>query len=108
SGPDLRGSGRTGHGARVRPLAPALAFTLLACQPPPAMDTSVTWYRDVQPLTQEHCQSCHTQGGIGPFSMETYALAKPMAQAMAADVTSGKMPPWKPDAACGMQYIGDK
>jgi mono/diheme cytochrome c family protein len=92
----------------VRKSVWVVAFSVVACQPPPAMDTAVTWYRDVQPLTQEHCQSCHTAGGIGPFSMESYAQAKPMAAAMAADVASGKMPPWKPDPACGMQYLGDK
>ncbi len=69
---------------------------------------TVTWYRDVLPITQVKCQGCHQAGGIAPFSMETYATASPMALAMAADAVSGRMPPWMPAASCGMSYVDDR
>jgi len=53
-----------------------------------------TWKHDVAPIVQGRCVSCHVKGGIAPFSMESYAEAKPFALSIAADVTSKKMPPW--------------
>src|SRR5580765_1575158 len=37
--------------------------------PPPG---SVTFHRDVQPITQANCIKCHYAGGIGPFPLTTY------------------------------------
>ncbi len=28
-----------------------------------------TFYKDMLPLVQEHCQTCHRPGQIGPFSL---------------------------------------
>ncbi len=63
--------------------------------------TGPTWYKDVLPITQEHCIACHTAGGIAPFPLDSYASAFPNAGSMAADVTSKKMPPWMPGPNCG-------
>jgi len=63
-------------------------------------DDPVTWYRDVYPITRDNCQSCHQDGGIAPFSLETYASAAPHAVEMAAAVETGYMPPWMPDGSC--------
>jgi len=52
------------------------------------------WHEDIAPVVAEHCQSCHVDGGIAPFSMETYALTKDWAGLMASDVAAGIMPPW--------------
>lgn len=60
----------------------------------------VSWYRDVLPITQSSCVDCHASGGIAPFSLETYAQAKPMAFAMANAAHNRTMPPWMPDQAC--------
>jgi mono/diheme cytochrome c family protein len=53
-----------------------------------------TFYKDVQPLLQARCQSCHVAGGIAPFPLVTYAQAKGMAAAMVAATAKGTMPPW--------------
>ncbi|MCA2978884.1 MAG: monooxygenase, partial [Myxococcaceae bacterium] len=68
---------------------------------------AVTWYRDVLPVTQTKCQSCHRAGGIGPFALETYAQARPMAAAMKSAVVARRMPPWMPSAACGTPFVND-
>lgn len=52
------------------------------------------WHEDIAPLAAEHCGSCHFDGGIAPFSVATYAGAKPWAPAMAADIEMAIMPPW--------------
>ena len=33
---------------------------------------ALTYYRDVLPLLQQHCQVCHRAGGIAPMAFETY------------------------------------
>ncbi len=60
-----------------------------------------TFYRDVLPILQQHCQACHRTGGIGPIPFETYDRVERKAGAIADAVTSGKMPPWFADRAVG-------
>lgn len=52
------------------------------------------WHEDVAPVVAEHCQSCHSSGGIGPFSLSTYAESKDWAPVLAFNVAEGLMPPW--------------
>jgi hypothetical protein len=54
----------------------------------------VTFNRDVLPILQKNCQSCHRPGEIAPMSFLTYKDARPWARAMKAAVTSRQMPPW--------------
>lgn len=64
---------------------------------PPVIDPAVgpvSFHRDVVPILQARCQSCHTQGGIAPFSLVTYAETKDMAPIMAEATSSKQMPPW--------------
>lgn len=72
--------------------------------PPP----TTFWYKDVLPITQQRCQSCHRTGGIAPFSLETYESAKPMAEAMKNAVQARRMPPWMPSASCGTPFLDDR
>lgn len=58
----------------------------------------VSYYKDVAPLLQAHCQSCHRSGQVGPFVLTTYAQAKKWAGACLEEVTAKRMPPWKPEA----------
>ena len=59
-----------------------------------AVVTNPTWHKDIAPLVSEKCSACHVEGGIAPFSLKSYAAAKPFATLMAQDVESGKMPPF--------------
>ena len=54
----------------------------------------VTFNRDVLPILQKNCQSCHRPGEIAPMSFLTYKDARPWARAIKAAVTSRQMPPW--------------
>jgi hypothetical protein len=60
-----------------------------------------SFYRDVLPILQRHCQSCHRPGEIAPFPLVTYSQTKNWAAAIRADVNSRKMPPWFADPCCG-------
>jgi hypothetical protein len=63
--------------------------------------TPPTFYRDVLPILQQRCQSCHRPGEIAPMPFLTYAQTRPFAQAIQRAVTARKMPPWFADACCG-------
>jgi hypothetical protein len=54
----------------------------------------VTFFRDVVPILQNHCQECHRPGQIGPMPLRTYDETRPWAKAIRDEVRSRKMPPW--------------
>jgi len=67
----------------------------------PSSSSAPTFYRDVLPILEQHCQSCHRPGEIGPMPFTTYAETRPWASAI-RDVTRSKsMPPWFADSCCG-------
>jgi len=58
-----------------------------------------TYYEDVAPILQEHCVSCHSEGNIAPFSLQTYETAKAVAGPMKSATKNRTMPPWHVDAS---------
>src|SRR5688500_4279401 len=62
----------------------------------PAVATP-TFTKDVLPILQRSCQSCHRPGTPAPMSLLTYAEARPWARAIKTKVTSREMPPWHID-----------
>ena len=52
------------------------------------------WHEDIAPLVHASCTGCHREGGIAPFSLETYALAEGLAPLLGDTVVAGTMPPW--------------
>ena len=55
--------------------------------------TTPTYYRDVQPILQQHCIACHRAAGIAPMSFESYEAARRYAY-LIRNVTQDKaMPP---------------
>lgn len=56
----------------------------------------VTYHRDVAPILQKHCQSCHRPGDVGPFALTTYKQAVNWASDIVHYTQSKEMPPWKP------------
>ena len=59
-----------------------------------------TFYRDVLPILQKHCQSCHRPGEMA-FPLTTYAQAVAHASAIRESVVTKKMPPWLADPDYG-------
>ncbi len=62
---------------------------------------AVTFYRDVLPILQNHCQECHRAGQMAPMSLRTYEESRPWAKAIRDQVRSRKMPPFPADPCCG-------
>ncbi len=63
-------------------------FLLRAAEPSPVFN------KDVLPILQSHCQSCHRAGEIGPMPLMTYKDARPYAAAIREALQTRKMPPW--------------
>jgi hypothetical protein len=76
-------------------LAVAVAATA-ADQPSP-----VTFTKDVLPILQKNCQSCHRPGQVAPMSLIGYQETRPWAKAIKAAVISKKMPPGFADSSSG-------
>src|SRR6185436_901371 len=60
-----------------------------------------TFHKDVEPIVQKNCQTCHLPGEVAPFSLMDYASARPWAKAIKTATTSRKMPPWFADEKVG-------
>ncbi len=55
-----------------------------------------TFYRDVLPILQSRCQTCHRPGEVGPFALMTYHQAVNWADDIKGFTQDRRMPPWKP------------
>ena len=60
-----------------------------------------TFYKDILPLLQDHCQSCHRPGEVAPMPLVTYEQTRPWAAAIAKSVQGRMMPPWFADPRFG-------
>lgn len=56
--------------------------------------TGPTFHKDIAPILQKNCQSCHRPGDIAPFSLVTYEEAAAAAPLMVAETKARTMPPW--------------
>jgi hypothetical protein len=57
----------------------------------------VTYYEDVRPVLARHCVPCHVAGGAGPFPLDTYETAAPLATRIMQVTRDRIMPPWPAD-----------
>lgn len=69
-------------------------------EPPPPV-TGPTFSKEVVRIFQAHCQTCHHAGDVAPFSLTSFAEAKPYAALIKFMTQSREMPPWKPVDGCG-------
>jgi mono/diheme cytochrome c family protein len=80
-------------------LLPAAA----AAQTQAAASPQVTFTKDVAPILQRSCVTCHRPGEIAPMSLMTYEDARPWARAIKTRTANREMPPWHVDKTIGIQ-----
>ena len=69
----------------------------------------VTFSKDVAPIFQKSCQSCHHSGTSAPMPLMTYAEARPWARSIKERVALREMPPWHLDKTVGIRkYKNDR
>ena len=76
-----------------------LVWAFLPAQPVPK--PVPTFYKDVLPILEQHCQACHRPQQIAPMSLVTYEQARQWSDQIRDAVQSRKMPPWFADPCCG-------
>jgi len=82
--------------------AAAVLTSSLAAQSA-APGREVTFAKDVAPILQKSCQSCHHPGTAAPMSLITYQDARPWARSIKQRVSLREMPPWHLDKNVGIR-----
>lgn len=78
------------------------------------MADQITFTKDVLPILQENCQTCHRPGGdnmsgmIAPMSLMDYSEARPWAKAIRKAVENKTMPPWHADEKFNGHFINER
>ena len=92
---------------RLGPGLAVLAASLLAVPATFAQKSAppVTFSKDVAPIFQSKCQSCHEPGSIAPMSLATYKDVRRWARSIKQRVQSRQMPPWHIDRSVGVQQF---
>ena len=63
-----------------------------------------TFAKDVAPIFQQKCQSCHHQGTSAPMSLVSYEEVRPWARSIRQRVANRDMPPWHLDKTVGIKH----
>jgi hypothetical protein len=87
----------------IKPLrvASALVATMACAGLALAAESDVTFHKDIEPILQRNCQTCHRPGQMAPMSFLTYESVRPWAKAIKMATMTRKMPPWFADASYG-------
>jgi hypothetical protein len=74
----------------------------------PEAARQVTFSKDVAPIFQKSCDSCHHAGTTAPMSLVTYSEVRPWAKSIRERVARREMPPWHLDRTVGIrEYKND-
>ncbi|MDA0928751.1 MAG: cytochrome c [Proteobacteria bacterium] len=72
-----------------------------------AQDDQITFHKDIEPILQRSCQTCHRDGGAGPMPLVTYEEVAPFAGLIEYKTglrdRAGAMPPWYAEKDVGIQ-----
>jgi len=88
-------------------LVMTVATLLPAANKNTGSSSNSTFYKDVLPILQQHCQGCHRPGEAAPVSFLTYPETRPWAKAIRESVRLRRMPPWFADAHVG-KFANDR
>ena len=69
-------------------------FAFLGIFPLLCFAADMTYSRDVRPVLEARCVTCHQAGGVAPMALTSYKEARPWANAIREAVVSRTMPPW--------------
>src|SRR5438876_8219615 len=101
---------RCGMIVRSKSLAFVAVLGLVSVVPAAAQDRPVTFNKDVAPILQKSCQTCHRPDSIAPMSLLSYQDARPYAREMKRRTSlrdsygqRGVMPPWFIEKNIGLQ-----
>ena len=61
----------------------------------------ISYAKDIAPILQAKCVSCHLSGGIGPFAMDSYEIVKGFSPMIRETIRTRRMPPYFADPHIG-------
>ncbi|HEX3701053.1 MAG TPA: hypothetical protein VHV27_10305 [Phenylobacterium sp.] len=61
----------------------------------------ISYSKDIAPILQDKCVSCHIKGGIGPFAMTSYQVIKGFSPMIRETIRTRRMPPYFADPHIG-------
>src|SRR4051812_46502909 len=79
-----------------------LSGSLMVASVASAADNPPTFYKDVLPILQSNCQTCHRPGEVAPMSLISYEDARPWARSIKTKTVAKQMPPWFADSEHGL------
>ena len=56
--------------------------------------SNVTYAKDIAPILNENCSTCHRPQQVAPMSLLNYRQVRPWAKSIKTSVVEGTMPPW--------------
>ena len=59
-------------------------------------EVNPTWESHISEIFSDHCVSCHSDGNVADFSLETYEQVKDKAKNALRAIKAKRMPPWAP------------
>jgi peroxiredoxin len=74
---------------------------LIGRRKPSRSGGEVTYAKQIAPILQDRCVSCHREGQIGPFTMTDYADVAAWSDMCLEVIEDGRMPPWSANPAHG-------
>ena len=85
-----------------------LAFSAMALSPA-IQAQEVTFHKDIEPILQRSCQTCHRPGGVAPMALTNYDEVAPYAGLIEYKTglrdRAGAMPPWYAEKEIGIQQF---
>lgn len=85
----------------VRLLLLSVALVVTGCSKWSQVKDAPTYCRDIAPVLNANCVTCHRPGEVAPFSLLTYKDARKHGRTIAAVVKKRIMPPWPPVSGYG-------
>jgi mono/diheme cytochrome c family protein len=62
---------------------------------------SISYAKDIAPVLAENCSSCHREGGIAPFAMDSHAMVQGWSPMIREVLMTKRMPPGQIDSHVG-------
>ncbi|MEX0618984.1 MAG: hypothetical protein WDZ76_10880 [Pseudohongiellaceae bacterium] len=71
-----------------------------------AQHADLSYEKDIAPIIAENCASCHREGGIAPFAMDSHAMVQGWSPMIREVLMTKRMPPGQIDPHVG-EFIND-
>lgn len=82
---------------------PVLAFPMRDAR---ASHANISYEKEISPILAKNCVACHSEGGIGPFAMDSYEKVKQWSGMIRESIRTDRMPPFHADPHVGA-FTGD-